>query len=130
MKQIASNCPVVATLNILSNRWKFLIIRDLLHGPRRFGELKESVAGISPKALTTNLRELTETGLITRTFFAEIPPRTEYALTELGQQLRPIIGDLAKWGLIYQSAQKELQVAKPSSEADSGAACTTPEEQE
>lgn len=130
MKQIASNCPVVATLNILSNRWKFLIIRDLLHGPRRFGELKESVAGISPKALTTNLRELTETGLITRTFFAEIPPRTEYALTELGQQLRPIIGDLAKWGLIYQSAQKELQVAKPSSEADSGAAGTTPEEQE
>ena len=130
MKQIASNCPVVATLNILSNRWKFLIIRDLLHGPRRFGELKESVAGISPKALTTNLRELTETGLITRTFFAEIPPRTEYALTELGQQLRPIIGDLTKWGLIYQSAQKELQVAKPSSEADSGAAGTTPEEQE
>ncbi len=130
MKQIASNCPVVATLNILSNRWKFLIIRDLLHGPRRFGELKESVAGISPKALTTNLRELTETGLITRTFFAEIPPRTEYALTELGQQLRPIIGDLAKWGLIYQSVQKELQVAKPSSEADSGAAGTTPEEQE
>lgn len=130
MKQIASNCPVVATLNILSNRWKFLIIRDLLHGPRRFGELKESVAGISPKALTTNLRELTETGLITRTFFAEIPPRTEYALTELGQQLRPIIGDLAKWGLIYQSVQKELQVAKPSSEADSGAAGATPEEQE
>ena len=130
MKQIASNCPVVATLNILSNRWKFLIIRDLLHGPRRFGELKESVAGISPKALTTNLRELTETGLITRTFFAEIPPRTEYALTELGQQLRPIIGDLANWGLIYQSVQKELQVPKPSSEADSGAAGTTPEEQE
>ena len=130
MKQIASNCPVVATLNILSNRWKFLIIRDLLHGPRRFGELKESVAGISPKALTTNLRELTETGLITRTFFAEIPPRTEYALTELGQQLRPIIGDLAKWGLIYQSVQKELQVAKPSFEADSGAADATPEEQE
>ena len=130
MKQIASNCPVVATLNILSNRWKFLIVRDLLHGPRRFGEMKESVAGISPKALTTSLRELTETGLITRTFFAEIPPRTEYALTELGQQLRPIIGDLAKWGLIYQSVQKELQAAKPSSEADSGAAGITPEEQE
>ena len=108
MKQMASDCPVVATLNILSNRWKFLIIRDLLHGSRRFGELKESVAGISPKALTTNLRELTETGILTRTFYAEIPPRTEYELTELGKELRPVINALAHWGLMYKDAQQNL----------------------
>ena len=91
-------CPVEATLSLISNRWKVLIIRDLLSGTKRFGELKTSVNGISQKVLTSNLREMEQDGLLTRKAYAEVPPRVEYSLTEKGKSLKPILDELHKWG--------------------------------
>ena len=86
-------CPVETTLALISNRWKALLLRDLLMGTKRFGELRRSLAGISQKVLTANLRDLEADGLLTRTAYAEVPPRVEYALT-----------DLFDWGLAYRRA--------------------------
>lgn len=94
-------CPVEATLSLISNRWKVLIIRDLLSGTKRFGELKTSVSGISQKVLTSNLREMEQDGLLTRKAYAEVPPRVEYSLTKKGQSLKPILEELHKWGDIW-----------------------------
>lgn len=96
------NCPVETTLILISDKWKILIIRDLLGGTRRFGELKKSVSGISQKVLTSNLRSMEESGLLTRTVYAEIPPRVEYTLTDVGYSLSPIIDTMAEWGLTYK----------------------------
>jgi len=95
-------CPIEAALQILNNSWKILIIRDLSTGTKRFGELKNSVTGISPKVLTGNLRSMEEVGVLQRKVFAEIPPRTEYTLTELGESLIPVINAFGKWGAEFQ----------------------------
>ncbi len=95
-------CPVAEALTVLNNPWKFLIVRSLGGGPLRFGKLQENVTGISPKVLTGCLNDLTEAGLITRTVYAESPPRTEYRLTELGEEFTPVITALARWGLKYK----------------------------
>ena len=84
-------CPVETTLTLLSNRWRAMILRDLLDGTMRFNELRRSVTGISQKVLTSNLREMEDTGLVHREVFAEVPPRVEYSLTRLGQSMRPIL---------------------------------------
>ena len=94
-------CPVAVLLKLIGNKWKVLIIRDLLTGTKRFGELKKSV-GCSQKVLTANLRELEESKLLLRRVFAEVPPRVEYALSELGESMRPIIKALEIWGADYQ----------------------------
>ncbi len=96
-------CPVETALKVLDSNWKFLIIRDLCSGTKRFGELKNSVTNISPKVLTNNLRSMEEDGLLVRKIYAEIPPRTEYSLTPLGKSLVPIIMALGKWGMDYKS---------------------------
>jgi DNA-binding HxlR family transcriptional regulator len=96
-------CPVATTVNLIGNKWKILILRDLLSGTKRFGELRRSVTGISQKVLTDNLRALEEDGIITRKIFAEVPPRVEYSLTELGDSLRPVINVLAEWGTAYKT---------------------------
>jgi len=99
-------CPVATTVNLIGNKWKLLILRDLLSGTKRFGELRKSLSGISQKVLTDNLRSLEEDGIVVRTIYAEIPPRVEYALSELGESLRPIIEVMEKWGTAYKARKK------------------------
>ena len=91
-------CPVETTLSLISDRWKVLIIRDLLGGTKRFGELRKSVGGVSQKVLTANLRSMEEDGLLTRRVYAEVPPRVEYTLTETGMSLRPVLDAMWTWG--------------------------------
>ena len=96
-------CPVETTLTLISNKWKVLIIRDLLPGTKRFGELKKSIGSVSQKVLTAQLRQMEESGLLTRTVYPEVPPRVEYTLTELGQSLRPVLDALKNWGEEYKA---------------------------
>lgn len=91
---------------LISDKWKVLILRDLLGGTKRFGELKRSVSGISQKVLTSNLRDMESNGLLTREVFPEVPPRVEYSLTELGTSLRSILDAMAKWGNDYKAMFK------------------------
>ena len=91
-------CPVETTLTLISDKWKVLILRDLLHGTKRFGELKNSIGHVSQKVLTTQLRQMEQSGLVTRTVYAEVPPRVEYTLTELGYSLKPVLDALWDWG--------------------------------
>jgi len=95
-------CPVATTVGLIGNKWKLLIIRDLLTGTKRFGELRKSITGISQKVLTDNLRSLEQDGLVIRTIFAEVPPRVEYELSELGNTLRPIMDSMELWGKRYK----------------------------
>ena len=98
-------CPVETTLTLIGDKWKVLILRDLLTGTKRFGELKKSVGNVSQKVLTAQLRAMEESGLLTRTVYAEVPPRVEYTLTELGESLKPILDSMRNWGESYK-AQK------------------------
>ncbi len=95
-------CPVETTLMLISDRWKVLIIRDLLDGTKRFGEIKKSVGNVSQKVLTANLRSMEESGLLTRKVYAEVPPRVEYTLTETGHSLKPILDAMVAWGTEYK----------------------------
>lgn len=96
-------CPVETTLTLISDKWKVLILRDLLPGTKRFGELKKSISHVTQKVLTAQLREMEESGLLTRKVYAEVPPRVEYTLTELGYSLKPILDAMWKWGEEYKS---------------------------
>lgn len=102
MEQTLPPCPVETTLMLISDRWKVLILRDLLDGTRRFGELKKSIGNVSQKVLTSQLRQMEESGLLVRKVYAEVPPRVEYTLTELGYSLRPILDAMKVWGLEYK----------------------------
>ena len=91
-------CPVETTLGLIGDKWKVLILRDLLTGTKRFSELKRSVSGVSQKVLTSQLRAMEADGLVRREVFAEVPPRVEYSLTPLGESLAPVIDALKAWG--------------------------------
>lgn len=91
-------CPVETTLTLIGDKWKVLILRDLLPGTKRFGELKKSVGNITQKVLTAQLRDMEESGLLTRTVYPEVPPRVEYTLTDLGRSLKPILDAMQDWG--------------------------------
>ena len=95
-------CPVETTLMLIGNKWQVLIIRDLLTGTKRFGELKKSIGKVSQKVLTTQLRDMEESGLISRKVYAEVPPKVEYSLTELGKSLQPILNAMLQWGTEYK----------------------------
>lgn len=95
-------CPVETTLTLISDKWKVLILRDLLTGTKRFGELKKSIGHVTQKVLTAQLRQMEESGLLTRKVYPEVPPRVEYTLTELGYSLRPILDAMWAWGEDYQ----------------------------
>lgn len=99
-------CPVETTLTLIGDKWKVLILRDLLPGTRRFGELRKSIGSVSQKVLTAQLRSMEESGLVHRQVYAEVPPRVEYSLTELGQSLRPILDAMSDWGRAYQQEQE------------------------
>lgn len=96
-------CPVETTLLLIGSKWKVLILRDLIDGKKRFGELKRSVGSVSQKVLTAQLREMEADGLVKRTVYAEVPPRVEYELTELGFTLKPILDSLWDWGEKYKA---------------------------
>ena len=99
-----SACPVETTLTLIGDKWKVLILRDLMTGTKRFGELKRSVGGVSQKVLTAQLRAMEDSGLLTRTVYAEVPPRVEYTLTALGQSLKPILDEMQSWGEGYKAS--------------------------
>ena len=90
------------TLSLIGDKWKILIIRDLLDGTKRFSQLKKSLPGISQKVLTQNLRTMEESGLLYREVFAEVPPRVEYTLTPRGYSIKSVLDSLAQWGKDYQ----------------------------
>lgn len=96
-------CEVEITLMMMSDRWRVLIIRELLTGTKRFGELRKALTGISQKVLTANLRAMESQGLLTRKVYAEVPPRVEYTLSEDGQSLKPILDAMALWGENYRN---------------------------
>ena len=100
------DCPVETTLTLIGDKWKVLILRDLLTGTKRFGELKRSVGNVSQKVLTAQLRDMEESGLLTRKVYAEVPPRVEYSLTELGHSLHPILDAMRNWGENYKASAK------------------------
>lgn len=97
-------CPVETTLTLIGNKWKVLILRDLLPGTKRFGELKKSLGTVSQKVLTAQLRDMESDGLVIRTVYPEVPPRVEYTLTDLGKSLQPVLDSLLKWGENYKAS--------------------------
>ena len=96
-------CPVETTLMLIGDKWKVLILRDLMDGTKRFGELKKSIGTVSQKVLTAQLRDMEEKGLLTRKVYAEVPPRVEYTLTETGYSLKPVLDAMWAWGADYKA---------------------------
>ena len=99
-------CPVETTLTLISDKWKVLILRDLLPGTKRFGELKKSIGHITQKVLTAQLRQMETDGLVSRKVYAEVPPRVEYTLTDLGYSLKPVLDAMWTWGENYQQQNR------------------------
>lgn len=99
-------CPVETTLTLISDKWKVLILRDLMNGTMRFGELRKSIGQVSQKVLTAQLRQMEESGLLTRTVYPEVPPRVEYTLTDLGRSLKPILDAMWVWGEEYKASMQ------------------------
>lgn len=105
MNKSLPNCPVEVTLSLISDKWKVLIMRDLLTGTKRFNELKRSVTGITQKVLTSSLRSMENDGLIIRKVYPQVPPKVEYSLTETGLSLKPILDSMYEWGSNYKNNQ-------------------------
>jgi DNA-binding HxlR family transcriptional regulator len=108
-------CPVATTVGLIGNKWKLLILQDLLLGTKRFGELRKAIPIISQKVLTQNLRAMEDDGIVLREVYAEVPPRVEYQLSELGNSLRPIISVMEVWGLSYQKNAAAVENAQQES---------------
>ena len=102
-KEELPECPVATSVALIGSKWKLLIIRNLLQRPWRFNELRKDLEGISQKVLTDSLRSMEEDGLITRTVYPEVPPRVEYALSDLGKSLKPILDSMVAWGNSYKN---------------------------
>lgn len=100
-------CPVETTLLIIGDKWKVLILRDLMDGTKRFGELKKSIGCVSQKVLTAQLRDMEAKGLLTRKVYAEVPPRVEYTLTETGYSLNPVLDAMRQWGEDYKAQHRQ-----------------------
>ncbi|MBQ8648131.1 MAG: helix-turn-helix transcriptional regulator [Oscillospiraceae bacterium] len=100
-------CPVETTLLLIGDKWKVLILRDLMEGTKRFGELRRSIGTVSQKVLTAQLRDMEAKGLLTRKVYAEVPPRVEYTLTETGRSIKPVLDAMADWGAAYQAQNGE-----------------------
>lgn len=102
MNIICPPCPVETTLMLIGDKWKVLILRDLMDGTKRFGELKKSIGSVSQKVLTSQLRDMEAKGLLSRKVYAEVPPRVEYTLTETGYSLAPVLNAMKEWGADYK----------------------------
>ena len=99
-------CPVATTVQLIGSKWKLLILRNLMQRPWRFNELRKDLGGISQKVLTDSLRSMQEDGIVTRTVYPEVPPRVEYALSELGESMRPIMKAMEQWGISYKEGRQ------------------------
>lgn len=99
-------CPVETAARIIGSKWKLMVLRELVNGTRRYNELRKGIPQISQKVLTENLKAMESDGIVIRTAYAEIPPRVEYSLSELGMSLKPIMDEMAVWGGIYQAFVK------------------------
>lgn len=97
-------CPVETTLTLIGDKWKVLILRDLMDGTKRFGQLRKSIGHVSQKVLTAQLRAMEESGLLIRKVYAEVPPRVEYTLTDLGRSLKPVLDAMQNWGEGYKAS--------------------------
>lgn len=106
-------CPVETTLTLIGDKWKVLILRDLMPGTKRFGELRKSVGDVSQKVLAAQLRDMEKSGLVHREVYAEVPPRVEYTLTELGYSLKPILDAMWTWGEAYKSSRGAAPAQPP-----------------
>lgn len=103
-KEELPECPVATTVQLIGNKWKLLILRNLIYtGTQRFTDFIKTIPGISKKVLSDNLRALEDDGLIEREVFAEVPPRVEYSLSSLGRTLKPVLDALSQWGTDYKS---------------------------
>lgn len=102
-------CPIETTLQLIGEKWKILIIRDLLNGTKRFGELKNACSGISQKVLTHNLRQMEDDGLVLRKSYAQVPPKVEYTLTDVGYSLAQVLNAMASWGTDYKTFLKLMK---------------------
>lgn len=100
-------CPVETTLTLISDKWKVLILRDLLPGTKRFGELRKLIGHVSQKVLTAQLRQMEQSGLVNRKVYAEVPPKVEYSLTDVGYSLKPILDAMWTWGEEYQKKMEK-----------------------
>ena len=107
-KEELPDCPVATTVSLIGSKWKLLILRNLLVRPWRFNELRRSLDGISQKVLTDSLRSMEDDGIITRTVYPEVPPRVEYALSEIGESMRPIMKAMEDFGLHYKELAAEI----------------------
>ena len=119
-KKEMPDCPVAATVQLIGSKWKLLILRNLMARPWRFNELRRSLTGISQKVLTDSLRTLEEDGIVVRTVYAEVPPRVEYALSELGESLRPVLMAMQAWGENYRKQMQntpENEIGSPENRA-------------
>jgi DNA-binding HxlR family transcriptional regulator len=105
-KKELPECPVATTVSLIGNKWKLLIIRNLLVRPWRFNELQKNLEGISQKVLTDCLRSMEKDGIVIRTVYPEVPPRVEYSLSELGETMRPILNSMQVWGENYKELMK------------------------
>ena len=99
-------CPVETTLMLIGDKWKVLILRELMGGTKRFGALKKSIGTVSQKVLTAQLRDMEDKGLLTRKVYAEVPPRVEYTLTDTGYSLKLILDAMVAWGTDYQEKNR------------------------
>jgi DNA-binding HxlR family transcriptional regulator len=106
IKEELPACPVATTVQMIGSKWKLLIMRNLLQRPWRFNELKKDLEGISQKVLTDSLRSMEADGIITRTVYPEVPPRVEYALSDLGESMRPIMDAMEIWGTEYKKSKE------------------------
>ena len=105
--ELLPECPVATTVQLIGNKWKLLIMRNLLVRPWRFNELHKSLEGISQKVLTESLRSMEADGIITRTVYPEVPPRVEYALSDLVESMRPILNSMQEWGENYKALKSQ-----------------------
>lgn len=106
MSLILPVCPVETTLSLIGDKWKVLILRELVGGTKRFSELKKSIGGVSQKVLTAQLRDMEEKGLVNRKVYAQVPPKVEYTLTETGYSLKPVLDAMETWGKEYKAKNK------------------------
>lgn len=102
MEEILPDCPVEITLGLIGNKWKVIILRDLMDGTKRFGDLKKTIGKVTQKVLTAQLREMEKMDLVSRKVYAEVPPKVEYTLTETGYSLKQVLDVMCAWGLDYK----------------------------
>ncbi len=105
-KENMPECPVATTVGLIGSKWKLLILRDLLTGPKRYSELKKSLSGISQKVLTSSLKSMVEDGLVIKISYPEVPPRVEYSLSLLGESMKPVIQVMEQWGKDYKQKRQ------------------------